>query len=88
MTADLPALPGSAAKASLRGRRLLPKEGRRPATIRLSEVIPWGRSFEEYRRKFALTDEDLAGRILASRGLGVDGAWSFLPRAVAHPLFP
>ena len=37
---------------------------------------------------FALTDEDLAGRILASRGLGVDGAWSFLPRAVAHPLFP
>jgi hypothetical protein len=56
--------------------------------IRLSEVIPWGRSFEEYRRMFALTDEDLAGRILASRGLGVDGAWSFLPRAVAHPLFP
>jgi hypothetical protein len=33
-------------------------------TLRLSEVIPWGRSFEEYRRVFALTDEDLAGRIL------------------------
>jgi hypothetical protein len=32
--------------------------------LRLSEVIPWGRSFEEYRRMFALTDEDLAGRIL------------------------
>jgi hypothetical protein len=37
-------------------------------TIRLSEVILWGRSFEEHRRMFALTDEDLAGRILASRG--------------------
>ena len=33
-------------------------------TIRLNEVIRWGRSFEEYRRMFALTDEDLAGRIL------------------------
>ena len=33
-------------------------------TIRLSEVIPWGRSFEEYRRMFALTDENLAERIL------------------------
>ena len=33
-------------------------------TIRLNEVIPWGRSFEEYRRMFALTDEDLAGRTL------------------------
>ena len=33
-------------------------------TRKLSEVIPWGRSFEEYRRVFALTDEDLAGRIL------------------------
>ena len=33
-------------------------------TIRLSEVIPWGQSFEEYRRMFALTDENLAERIL------------------------
>ena len=33
-------------------------------TIRLNEVIPWGRSFEEYRRMFALSDADLAGRIL------------------------
>jgi hypothetical protein len=30
----------------------------------LDKVVPWGRSFEEYRRMFALTDEDLHGRIL------------------------
>jgi hypothetical protein len=42
-------------------------------TIRLNEVVPWGRSFEEYRRMFALADEDLAGRIL---GCG-DGPASF-----------
>jgi hypothetical protein len=42
-------------------------------TIRLNEVIPWGRSFEEYRRMFALSDADLAGRIL---GCG-DGPASF-----------
>lgn len=30
----------------------------------LSSVVPWGRSFEEYRRMFALTDADLASRIL------------------------
>jgi hypothetical protein len=42
-------------------------------TIRLNEVIPWGRSFEEYRRLFALSDADLGGRIL---GCG-DGPASF-----------
>jgi hypothetical protein len=41
--------------------------------MRLSEVIPWGRSFEEYRRMFALTEGDLAGAIL---GCG-DGPASF-----------
>jgi hypothetical protein len=30
----------------------------------LDKVVPWGRSFDEYRRMFALTDEDLRGRIL------------------------
>ena len=39
----------------------------------LSSVVPWGRSFDEYRRMFALTDADLAGRIL---GCG-DGPASF-----------
>lgn len=39
----------------------------------LSSVVPWGRSFEEYRRMFALTDADLAGKIL---GCG-DGPASF-----------
>jgi hypothetical protein len=33
-------------------------------TMKLSEVIPWGRSFDEYRRMFALTDGDLAGAVL------------------------
>jgi hypothetical protein len=45
----------------------------------LKEVIPWGRSFEEYRRMFALSDKDLAGRIL---GCG-DGPASFNAEATA-----
>jgi hypothetical protein len=49
-------------------------------TIKLNEVIPWGRSFEEYRRMFALADEDLAGRIL---GCG-DGPASFNAEATAR----
>ena len=39
----------------------------------LSSVVPWGRSFDEYRRMFALTEADLARRIL---GCG-DGPASF-----------
>ena len=42
-------------------------------SMKLNEVIPWGRSFDEYRRMFALTDKDLAGNIL---GCG-DGPASF-----------
>src|SRR5215467_3173361 len=30
----------------------------------LDRVVPWGRSFEEYRRMFGLTETDLASRIL------------------------
>jgi hypothetical protein len=41
--------------------------------MQLREVVPWGRSFEEYRRMFALAGDDLAGRIL---GCG-DGPASF-----------
>lgn len=47
--------------------------------MQLNEVIPWGRSFDEYRRIFALSDEDLAGRIL---GCG-DGPASFNAEATA-----
>ena len=32
--------------------------------MELSEVVPWGRSFEEYRQMFCLTEEDLGKRIL------------------------
>jgi hypothetical protein len=47
--------------------------------MKLHEVIPWGRSFEEYRRMFALTDEDLGGHVL---GCG-DGPASFNAEATA-----
>lgn len=39
----------------------------------LEQVVPWGRSFEEYQRMFALTDEELGLRIV---GCG-DGPASF-----------
>src|SRR5690349_1003112 len=40
----------------------------------LDRVVPWGRSFDEYRRMFALSDEDLTrGRILGC----ADGPASF-----------
>jgi hypothetical protein len=41
--------------------------------MELSEVIPWGRSYDEYRLMFDLTEHDLAGQIL---GCG-DGPASF-----------
>lgn len=39
----------------------------------LHEVVPWGRSFSEYRKMFALTDSDLEARILGC----ADGPASF-----------
>jgi hypothetical protein len=48
-------------------------------SMKLNEVIPWGRSFEEYARMFALTGEDLVGTIL---GCG-DGPASFNAEATA-----
>jgi len=39
----------------------------------LDQVVPWGRSFDEYRQMFALTDDDLRGRVV---GCG-DGPASF-----------
>lgn len=39
----------------------------------LETIVPWGRSFDEYARMFALAEEDLKGRIL---GCG-DGPASF-----------
>ena len=44
-----------------------------PVTIKLNQIIPWGRSFQEYRRMFTLTDEDLRGSILGC----ADGPASF-----------
>jgi hypothetical protein len=48
--------------------------------MNLDEVIPWGRSFDEYRRMFALSARDLTGRIL---GCG-DGPASFNAEATAE----
>ena len=48
--------------------------------FRLEEVVPWGRSFDEYRRMFALTDADLRSRIL---GCG-DGPASFNAEATSR----
>jgi hypothetical protein len=39
----------------------------------LDQIVPWGRSFEEYRRMFALSDADLQLRILGC----ADGPASF-----------
>ena len=39
----------------------------------LDQVVPWGRSFDEYRRMFALTDDDLRLRIVGC----ADGPASF-----------
>ena len=41
--------------------------------MNLSSIVPWGRNLDEYRAMFALSDADLAGRVL---GCG-DGPASF-----------
>ena len=42
-------------------------------TFTLDRIVPWGRTFDEYRAMFALSTTDLEGRIL---GCG-DGPASF-----------
>jgi len=41
--------------------------------MKLAEIVPWGRSFDEYSRMFGLSEADLSGSIL---GCG-DGPASF-----------
>ncbi len=48
--------------------------------FKLDEVVPWGRSFDEYCRMFALTDHDFEGTIL---GCG-DGPASFNAEGTAR----
>src|SRR5262245_13210900 len=50
-----------------------PRRIRPESMFTLEQVVPWGRSLDEYRRMFALTDADLGLRIL---GCG-DGPASF-----------
>jgi hypothetical protein len=47
--------------------------------MELREIVPWGRSFEEYRRMFDLSDADLSGHTL---GCG-DGPASFNAEATS-----
>lgn len=46
----------------------------------LDRVVPWGRSFAEYQRMFALTDHDLSRRILGC----ADGPASFNAEATSR----
>jgi hypothetical protein len=48
--------------------------------MELREIVPWGRSFDEYRRMFGLSGGDLSGRTL---GCG-DGPASFNAEATAE----
>ena len=48
--------------------------------MKLSNIVPWGRSLDEYRAMFTLSDADLRGRIL---GCG-DGPASFNAEATAE----
>ena len=41
--------------------------------ITINDAYPWGRSFDEYRRMFGLTEKDFAGRIIGC----ADGPASF-----------
>jgi hypothetical protein len=45
--------------------------------LTLDRVVPWGRSFDEYRRMFTLTDLDLGLKIVGCR----DGPSSFNAKA-------
>jgi hypothetical protein len=46
----------------------------------LDQVVPWGRSYEEYRQMFALTDGDLGLRVLGC----ADGPASFNAEATSR----
>ena len=46
----------------------------------LDQIVPWGRSFDEYRRMFALTDADLGATILCC----ADGPASFNAEATSR----
>jgi hypothetical protein len=48
----------------------------------LDQVVPWGRSFDEYRRMFALSDVDLGGSLLGC----ADGPASFNAEAASRGL--
>ena len=53
--------------------RVLDGSSLRQKMFTLEEVVPWGRSFDEYHRMFGLSDDDLVRKIL---GCG-DGPASF-----------
>src|SRR5262245_24297348 len=48
----------------------------------LDRVVPWGRSYDEYRRMFALSADDMRGRLLGC----ADGPASFNHEGTARGL--
>ena len=42
----------------------LPQRRRDSIPVKLDNIVPWGRSFDEYVRMFALSEEDLRGSII------------------------
>ena len=69
----LRAFPGDLARESaVKDNARLASAGLRPL-FHYAEIVPWGRSFEEYRAMFALSDVDLSRRILGC----ADGPASF-----------
>ena len=54
-----------ASRSRRRTRRSNPFRGtRRPLALKLDDVVPWGRSYEEYVAIFDLSPQDLGGNIL------------------------
>jgi len=61
------------------------------AMFALNDVVPWGRSYDEYCRMFALTDVDLRGRILGCAdgpaGFNAEAARRHTPVTSCDPLY-
>ena len=54
----------------------------------LEQVVPWGRSFEEYRAMFALSDADLEGRVLGcGDGHPMKCTWTIVGMPPSHDYF-
>ena len=59
--------------------------------MELREIVPWGRSFDEYRRMFALSELDLQSRILGCAdgpaGFNAEASWRGAAVVSCDPLY-